>query len=261
MSEPPTVPPSSPSGPPAREPSAALRPADEATGGGAGAEVLPAATVVVVRDGAQGIEVLMLRRSASLAFAAGAWVFPGGRVDPEDADPERPDDAAAAARRAAAREAQEEAGLRLDPQELVPVSRWMPPPEAVRLFDTWFFAAAAPPGEVVVDGGEIDLHEWARPTEVMALRDAGRIELVPPTWLTLHHLAGFPDAGTALAALRAQPPRSWVTRLVLDGRGERRACVWAPDAAFESGDLGAPGPRNRLLVEEAVWRYERSGGW
>ncbi len=47
----------------------------------------PAATVVLVREGQAGIEVLLLRRSRTAGFVPGAFVFPGGRVDREDADP------------------------------------------------------------------------------------------------------------------------------------------------------------------------------
>ena len=75
-----------------------------------GAAAAPAATVILIRDGQTGLEVLLTRRSSQLAFHGGAWVFPGGRIDPEDyAD--APDDVFGAARRAAAREAKEEAGL------------------------------------------------------------------------------------------------------------------------------------------------------
>ena len=62
----------------------------------------PAATVVLVRDAPDGLEVLLARRSSKLAFHGGAWVFPGGRIDPGDYA-ERPDDLLGAARRAAAR--------------------------------------------------------------------------------------------------------------------------------------------------------------
>jgi 8-oxo-dGTP pyrophosphatase MutT (NUDIX family) len=48
---------------------------------------LPAATVLLLRDGPRGIEVLMQRRRASLAFLGGMWVFPGGRHEPGDRDP------------------------------------------------------------------------------------------------------------------------------------------------------------------------------
>ena len=47
----------------------------------------PAATVVLLREAVQGVEVLLLRRPRRSAFAAGAWVFPGGVVDAADADP------------------------------------------------------------------------------------------------------------------------------------------------------------------------------
>ena len=46
---------------------------------------LPAATVLLLRDGEQGLEVLMTRRSLNASFAPGAYVFPGGGVDPTDA--------------------------------------------------------------------------------------------------------------------------------------------------------------------------------
>jgi 8-oxo-dGTP pyrophosphatase MutT (NUDIX family) len=45
-----------------------------------------ASTVVLARDGASGIEIYLLRRAASMSFAAGAFVFPGGSVDPRDQD-------------------------------------------------------------------------------------------------------------------------------------------------------------------------------
>lgn len=47
----------------------------------------PAATVLLVRDSADGPEFLLLRRKRTSGFAAGAWVFPGGVVDPGDGDP------------------------------------------------------------------------------------------------------------------------------------------------------------------------------
>jgi NUDIX domain. len=49
-------------------------------------EIRPAATLMLVRDGVEGMEVLMLRRHPDAVFAADAWVFPGGAVDPADAD-------------------------------------------------------------------------------------------------------------------------------------------------------------------------------
>ena len=48
----------------------------------------PAATVVVARDGTNGLEILLVRRNRSSGFVPGAWVFPGGRVDPADGHPD-----------------------------------------------------------------------------------------------------------------------------------------------------------------------------
>nr|WP_193791647.1 NUDIX hydrolase [Saccharothrix sp. ALI-22-I] len=50
------------------------------------AEPRDAATVVLVRDGASGVEAFLLRRVTAMAFAGGMTVFPGGGVDPRDAD-------------------------------------------------------------------------------------------------------------------------------------------------------------------------------
>ena len=52
----------------------------------AGEAIRPAATVMLVRDGADGLETFVLRRVPAMAFAAGMTVFPGGGVDPADRD-------------------------------------------------------------------------------------------------------------------------------------------------------------------------------
>ncbi|HCH79598.1 MAG TPA: NUDIX hydrolase, partial [Acidimicrobiaceae bacterium] len=77
---------------------------------------MPAATVVVLRDGPEGPETLMLRKNSKIAFG-GMWVFPGGKVDDEDWDGAGED--VDAARNAAIREAAEEAHLRVEAHEMV----------------------------------------------------------------------------------------------------------------------------------------------
>jgi 8-oxo-dGTP pyrophosphatase MutT (NUDIX family) len=85
----------------------------------------PAATVLLVRD-APALEVLMVRRSAAMAFGASAWVFPGGKVSPADADPGWDDlsdgsysHELRSIRIAAAREVFEESGLVLATRALL----------------------------------------------------------------------------------------------------------------------------------------------
>jgi len=81
-----------------------------------------AATLLLVRDGDRGLEVLMVQRHHRIDFAPGAMVFPGGKADAADADPalrdrcaglEGPSDPLAAARIASIREAFEECGVLL----------------------------------------------------------------------------------------------------------------------------------------------------
>lgn len=216
---------------------------------------IAAATVVLVRDGDDGVETLMMRKDSEIAFG-GMWVFPGGRVDDDD----RVDgaDEFDAARRAAAREAEEEAGLVVDEASFEWISFWIPPPQAPKRFATWFFVAPAPDGAVTIDDGEIREHRWLRPEAALELRDAGEIELVPPTWVTLHWLAEHEPVDSLMRAARELEPFRFETRLARLDDGA--VALWEGDAGYESGDADAPGPRHRLWLTGGGWRYERSGG-
>jgi 8-oxo-dGTP pyrophosphatase MutT (NUDIX family) len=219
------------------------------------APATPAATVVLLRDAAGGLEVLMLRRDSEIAFG-GMWVFPGGRVDDGDRRAEDLDDEAPA-RRAAAREAGEECGLHVAGEALVPFSHWTPPAVTPRRFATWFFLARATDGDVVIDHGEIRDHAWLAPVEVLRRRDAGEVQLAPPTLVTLHDLAeaGDVDAALAEAATRNPVPR-YETRWVETGDG--MVLMWEGDAGYDSGDPTVPGPRHRLRMAGDAWTLERS---
>jgi 8-oxo-dGTP pyrophosphatase MutT (NUDIX family) len=215
---------------------------------------IPAATVVLVRDGRDGLEVLMLHRVSKVAFG-GMWVFPGGRVDDDDRQPG--DGEADAARRAAAREALEECGLAVDPADLVSFSHWVPPPVTPKRFSTHFFLARASEGEVVVDGGEIHEHEWLAAREVLARRDRGEVDLAPPTWVTLHDLAEHTTVEAALlAAARRDPLPHYETRWVTVEGGA--VAMWDGDGGYSTSDPDRPGGRHRLWMLEEGWRLERT---
>jgi len=230
-------------------------------------EAVPAATVVPLRSGTEGMEVLMVRRRRGGAFS-GLWVFPGGRVEasdvaqplslPSDRVGERAAEVAVA-RRCALREATEEAGLVLEASSTVVHSWWLPPPETPRRFSTWFFLAATDEGsEVVVDREEVHEHRWSTPAALLAARDAGEIGLAPPTWVTLWQLRAFDDPTGALSEAAARPPREFVTHL-LTGADGRQAAVWEGDAGYRDADLGRPGPRRRLWVgADSAWEAELS---
>jgi 8-oxo-dGTP pyrophosphatase MutT (NUDIX family) len=227
---------------------------------------IPAATVVMLRDGTSGLEALLVQRNSKLAFAGGHWVFPGGRVDAADQPVEVAPDAyrrppadadEARARAAAVRETNEEAGLVIDPADLVWFAHWTPPPIQIKRFATWFFAAPAPPGDVVIDGGEIHDHAWFAPAAALAARDAGQIELSPPTWITLHALCRFDDVAAALDALGVGEPEYFTTHICAVEGGI--LAVWEGDAAYGHDDADLPGARHRLAMMDSGWTYERDG--
>lgn len=227
----------------------------DAGGSGGPSPLIPAATVVPIRDGAEGLEVLMVQRNAELSFAGGMWVFPGGRVDPDDIDPGDDDDRAAA-RRAAAREAAEETDLAIDPDRLVELSHWTPPPESPKRFGTWFFVGEAPAGDVTVDGGEILSHRWTTPRQARERRDRGQISLAPPTWITLEQLEPYRDAAEALAGIALTPTERFATRIVIDG--DTVLALYHGDHAYDTGEPGGSGPLHRLTMGADPWSYQRT---
>jgi 8-oxo-dGTP pyrophosphatase MutT (NUDIX family) len=226
-----------------------------AKSGEPGSEPVPAATVIPIRDGPDGLEALMLRRNSKIAFG-GMWVFPGGRVDPDDREPDRPDDELATARRAAVREADEEAGLEIDADVLLPYSHWTPPAITPRRFLTWFFLAPAPAGEVVIDGGEIREHRWLQPANALARQRAGEIELAPPTYVTLYELSSWRSVSESLEAVRGREPERFATCIAVEDDGP--TAMWHGDAGHATGDADAPGPRHRLRMHAGGWSYERT---
>jgi 8-oxo-dGTP pyrophosphatase MutT (NUDIX family) len=197
----------------------------------------------------------MLHKHRGHAFG-GMWVFPGGRLDPEDGTAEEPE--VERARRAAAREAAEEAAIVVDPDDLVAFAHWTPPPEAPRRFATWFFVVeAVDVTEVVVDGEEIADHAWVSPDEALSRHELGEIELAIPTWVTLHGLRGAASPASVLEAARSADIVRYATRITaLEGA---MLAMWEGDAGYHTLDPTTEGQRHRLhMPEGARWIYERS---
>lgn len=224
-----------------------------AGGKGDATTIMPAATVILLRDTADGPETLMLRKNSKIAFG-GMWVFPGGRVDDEDAPGAADDDRA---RAAAVREAHEEASLVLDPKDLVWFSHWTPPPVEIRRYSTWFFAARATEDEVTIDQGEITDSRWIRPSDAMDLQRTKEIELVPPTFVTLHYLAQHGSVDSALRGLcPSAGPRHYVTQATKGDEG--MVILWEEDAGYEALDPSVPGARHRLVIGADGFRFDDS---
>ena len=223
----------------------------------------PAATLVLVRDGADELEVLMIERGAGGAFG-GVWAFPGGVIEEADVPAGSEPDPLPAARVAAVRETEEEVGLRVDPGSLVFWSHWLPPGRnslTSKRFSTWFFVAEAHEDDhhedrIAADTEEVVTTRWMPPAVVLAMQERGEIDIVPPTYVTLTQLGRYGDVASALAAA---DPRYFATEVAFDG--DTRLCLWAGDVAYGGGDHAAPGPRHRLAMDDRNgWRYLNNAG-
>jgi 8-oxo-dGTP pyrophosphatase MutT (NUDIX family) len=158
------------------------------------ATLSPAATVVLLRPAAGGLEALLTRRPTTMRFAPDLHVFPGGRIEPDET-----------AVAAAVRETREETGIELSPVALVAIGRWVTPAGLASRFDARFFAAVVGPA-ADVDGPneEVASWEWVRPRAALDRFAAGELLLWPPTLVTLQQLEGIADEATLRSTF--QPP-------------------------------------------------------
>jgi len=221
--------------------------------------LIPAATVVLVRQGDTGIEVLMLRKNSKITFG-GMWVLPGGKIDAADYPGGVADEANidAAARAAAVRETQEEAGITVDAQDYVFLSHWTPPPGQQKRFATWFFVAKVEGAlDIAIDDGEIKDHAWLNPEEALRKHAAGEIDLVPPTWVTLYHLSLKPSVDAVIEYFSENTGITYNTRVVPAASGERVA-MWKGDAGYDEWNPDTAGERHRLAMPEGGFIFENT---
>lgn len=217
--------------------------------------IFPASTVVLLRDGLEGLEVLLLRRSKAVSFAGGSWVFPGGRIDPEDYA--GGEDIEVAARNAAIRETMEEAALPIEEQALEYYSHWTAPKETPKRFATWFYlASVTADAEVVVDGGEIDFHQWYKPEDALAAVNRQEIQLLPPTFVTLFELSRHQSVAEVMAYSRSRETPKYLPKMTFVEDG---VCMLYPgDAGYDTEQNDLEGHRHRFWMMPDGWRYERS---
>ncbi len=176
-----------------------------------------AATVILLRGGAQALEVLLVKRTPRARFMGGVWVFPGGAVDTGEGEGDE------AHRAAAIRELREEAAIALeDPGALVKFSRWITPAEVRTRFDTHFFLAPLPDAqEPQVDGEEcVDLG-WFTPVAALEAHRREQILLVFPTIKHLEQLQAFPSAEELLVYARGREVQPIQPRVVVEGEVAR----------------------------------------
>jgi 8-oxo-dGTP pyrophosphatase MutT (NUDIX family) len=224
-------------------------------------EPIPAATLVLMRERRSGPpELLVTERTGHMAFAAGALVFPGGRIDADDHSTAETL-GTEAAKVAAIRETIEETGLApgltpapdaatvqalregiadeepfasllaahglaIDGEALTPFARWCPNFRETRRFDTLFFLAEAPAD---APGPQVSAHEavrafWASAADILAEVAAGRAQIIFPTRRNLERLARFGSIEEARADAAAYPVAT-ITPWVEQRGGAPHVCI------------------------------------
>ena len=172
-----------------------------------------AASTILLRDGGDGPELLLVQRNPAQRFMGGYWVFPGGAVDADEGEGD------GAHRAAAVRELREEAGVEgIDAAELVTYSRWITPELVETRFDTHFFLARAPArARARVDGVEcVDLR-WTTPRDALDAHRSGDLALVFPTKRHLQELTSFATVDELLRHAREAAVEPVLPRVVLRG--------------------------------------------
>ncbi|MEH6567996.1 MAG: NUDIX hydrolase [Halioglobus sp.] len=218
--------------------------------------VYPAATVVLLRDGGDGLEALLVQRSQAVKHMGGMWVFPGGKVD----DGDRPDNGSdyETAINAAIRETNEEVGLAISAGQLEYLSHWTTPEGAKKRFSTWFFLAILNDDqEVQVDGGEISNHRWVKPHTALAetADEKEALRLMPPTFVSLTDISLFDSCEEARAGISAREAIIYAPRMVFVEDG---ICfLYAGDAAYESESLDVSGAQHRFYMVNGQLEYVR----
>lgn len=208
-------------------------------------ELKKAATVLLLRA-TERIEVLLVRRSHRASFMANAYVFPGGRVDEQDAAAGGPEQAS---RVAAARELSEEVALVCaDLTRLVPFAHWITPSMEPKRFDTDFFLLGLrgdEAGAIRVDGSEVFDPLWLAPGEALARYLEGGLNLPPPTACTLEDLDAEIEEARVACQQRPQasgeePGAERVLAELLARAPRRRALPLLPKLAMGAAPDGTP---------------------
>lgn len=231
---------------------------------------MAAATILLIRD---PLEVLMVRRRKS-SFFSSALVFPGGVVDPHDADDawlphvrgaEGISVAQRALRIAACREAHEEASAliveggaqpaasqagtfrelvaalnaKLPLDALVPFAHWITPANVKKRFDTHFYITRAPDNLTPRhDGDETVSVEWVNPRDAVARAKAGEQSIIFPTLMQLIRLAESRDVEAALDAARRRP--AFTVTPTVEKRGEEHVILIPAEAGYGVTEFAAP---------------------
>jgi glyoxylase-like metal-dependent hydrolase (beta-lactamase superfamily II)/8-oxo-dGTP pyrophosphatase MutT (NUDIX family) len=209
-----------------------------------------AASVILVRDAPGGLQTYLLHRHARMPFAASMVVFPGGRVDSADGA-----SGGDQLRGCAVRETLEETGVRLHEDDLVRWAHWITPEMEPLRYDTHFFLAELPAGDVPSDiSGETDRADWDYPRAVLAAAERGDIALMPPTMSIMLELAEVDTVAELMAAAKDRVIEPVLPRLV------RTEAGWAYAYPRRSSDA-VPAIRSILAPNPGPMTLDGTNTW
>ena len=153
-------------------------------------------------------------------------------------------------------------GLRLATDRVHYFSHWITPEGAPKRFDTRFFVAALPPGQVPIhDDHETVDTVWVRPDEALARAKAGEFDLIFPTMKNLEAISRFVTSGDLLAAAAAVGRVPTVLpRVVVDDRGFR--ILLPGDSGYDEavGDTAPGAAPGRAMSASEVGAIVRTIG-
>ena len=95
------------------------------------------------------------------------------------------------------------------------------------------------------------------PAKALERHAKGEIDLVPPTWITLYHLAQYAPAAAVIAHFKENQGKTYNTRVVKAASGDRVA-LWVGDAGYDAWDAEVAGDRHRLVMSEGGFVFENT---
>ncbi len=207
----------------------------------------PASTIMLARDYDGQLEVLLLKRNKALKFAAGFWVFPGGKIEAEEIEQGKDD--LEAAKIAAVRETKEETNLDIEIDDLTFFSHWTTPAIEPRRYATWFFFGEVHhnSSEVTIDDSEIKEHTWLHPQAALNKLQEGKLGMMPPTIVSLQLIRKCLTVAEAKEKLQKEDPI--FTLPVLQLNNGKMVCMYEGDAGYESADPEKEGARHRMVLD------------
>ena len=231
-----------------------------------GTTPIPSATVILLSNtiSGPGFKVLLLQRNSKIATHGGSWVFPGGKLDPDDYkgivfegafDKLSQQVQLQVAMQAAIRESYEEAALTIKASALTYFSNWLTPASMTKRFNTFFFITEHHTEDVKIDDSEICDFCWLSPQEALQRQASGSLPLPPPTYLSLLLLSRHEDATRAITELTKEAA-IFRPKLIMTENGFHS--LYEEDTGYEKTSLTIETPSHRLILDNGQYQYLNS---